>query len=266
MMPKCKMLRQRAYAALQSDLFSGVWMTLLLCGIIAGAITSAPGSFSSGAGKNAVVAVLAGIPAVVASILLGGPFSYALARMYDKVAKGEKIKIPEIFIGFKENYGGTVMLAFMQSLFLFLWTMLFIIPGIIKSYAYSMAYFIRQDSKGEKQWRACIDESIEMMRGYKGKLFLLDLSFIGWYIVGFLCLGVGVLWVSTYHKEARAQFYEELKKIKYGPADEDNDPPGDPIIPETIVADESDFTVSDAAKAETAPDRKDEVKNLPDEE
>ena len=53
------------------------------------------------------------------------------------------------------------------------------------------------------------------MKGYKGKLFCLDLSFIGWYIVGALCLGIGVLWVTPYHQTARANFYEALQ-AEYG--------------------------------------------------
>ena len=81
-------------------------------------------------------------------------------------------------------------------------------------------YFIFQESDGKKAWRECIDESKNLTDGYKGKLFLLDLSFIGWFILGFLCFGIGVLWVSVYHQEARAHFYEELKTIKYGATEE----------------------------------------------
>ena len=224
MMPKSKIIREKARISLQRDLFSGVWMTLILCGMIASAIISIPSSFSGLSYTHAAVAALVGVPGIVASILLGGPFSYALARMYHKVALGEKVRIPDVFLGFKENFAGSLVLALMRSLFIWLWSLLFIIPGIVKSYAYSMAFFIQQESNGEKNWRTCLDESKELTYGYKGKLFGLDLSFIGWYIVGYLCFGVGALWVTAYHQEARAHFYEELKKIKYGSTAEAVDP------------------------------------------
>ena len=56
----------------------------------------------------------------------------------------------------------------------------------------------------------CITESRRIMSGNKMRLFLLDLSFIGWYIVGALCFGIGTLWVNAYHQMARANFYEDL--------------------------------------------------------
>ena len=59
-------------------------------------------------------------------------------------------------------------------------------------------------------WKQCIDESRRMMNGCKWKLFVLDLSFLGWYILGALCCGIGVLWVDPYRRAARAEFYVEL--------------------------------------------------------
>ena len=73
-----------------------------------------------------------------------------------------------------------------------------------------MAYYIMVDHP-EYTWKQCLDESQKMMKGHKGQLFCLDLSFIGWYIVGMLCLGLGVLWVYPYHHVARTEFYHALK-------------------------------------------------------
>ena len=72
-----------------------------------------------------------------------------------------------------------------------------------------MAYYIKADHP-DYDWRACIKGSMELMRGHKWKLFILDLSFLGWYIVGSLCFGVGTLWVIPYHMEARAVFYDQI--------------------------------------------------------
>ena len=88
--------------------------------------------------------------------------------------------------------------------------MLFVIPGIIKACSYSMTYYIKLEHP-EYTANQAITESRNMMRGYKMQYFLLKLSFIGWYILGALCLGVGVFWVDAYAQTSTAIFYEELK-------------------------------------------------------
>ena len=85
-----------------------------------------------------------------------------------------------------------------------------IIPGIVKAYAYSMAYYIKLDHP-DYGWNACITASRQLMDGHKWEKFVLDLSFLGWIIVGSLCLGVGTLWVTPYMEAANAQFYEYVR-------------------------------------------------------
>ena len=89
-----------------------------------------------------------------------------------------------------------------------------------------MAYYIMNDHP-EYTPKECLSESEKIMKGNKSKLFCLDLSFIGWYIVGALCLGVGVLWVYPYHYTARADFYNEL--IGYKSPTEEEPVPDDYI-------------------------------------
>ena len=91
--------------------------------------------------------------------------------------------------------------------------MLFVIPGIIKSCSYALTFYIRADNPSLSATEA-ITESRRMMDGYKMKYFMLQLSFIGWIIVGALCLGVGTLWVAAYMQTATAVFYEEVKASK----------------------------------------------------
>lgn len=147
---------------------------------------------------------------VVGGILLEGLMEYGLCRVLVNNARGKEMNIVSLFDGFKENAGQAIVLGLLKSIFIFLWALLFVIPGIIKYYSYAMSAFIQQDA-ADKDWKTCIDKSREMMNGYKMSLFLLDLSFIGWYIVGILCFGIGVLFVRPYHMQARAEFYEELK-------------------------------------------------------
>ena len=188
-------IRKRARLTLERNTFSSIWLTLIVISLIC--------------------SVVSGIPFV--SFILAGTISYALSRIYIKAVRGDKkVLFEDLLAGYNEDFTATIVLGIVRSIFIFLWSLLFIIPGIVKSYAYSMASFIQQDSD-DKDWRSCLDRSQEMMKGYKGKLFLLDLSFIGWYILGFLCFGIGVLWVGVYHSMAKAHFYEELKAIKATP-------------------------------------------------
>lgn len=215
-------IKDRARASLENSLFGNVWLRLVVCAVVTGLLTSLPSLLGSLFSRiSPSVGALIGGPLAIVSVLIAGPFEFALARIYQRVAQGQKeLNIQSIFDGFKENFVDAVILGFMRNLYIFLWTLLFIIPGIVKAYAYSMSFFIQQEAGGKKGWRQCIDESIALTDGYKGKLFLLDLSFIGWYILGFLCLGIGTLWVAVYHQAARAHFYEELKLIKYGAPEE----------------------------------------------
>ena len=95
-------------------------------------------------------------------------------------------------------------------LYTLLWTLLLVIPGIIKGYAYSMTPYVMNDHP-ELDAEDCIHESRMIMRGHKWKLFCLDLSFIGWAILCLFTLGIGFLWLQPYMESSHAKFYEELK-------------------------------------------------------
>ena len=151
------------------------------------------------------------------SLILIGPLAYGVARITTQLVCGKNnIDISDLFKGFTEDLTNTLILGLLQALFTALWSLLFIVPGIVKAYSYSMASYIQQDQPN-KDWKFCLNESISWMEGHKWQLFCLDLSFIGWYIVGALCLGIGTLFVEPYHQVARANFYEALKATKIPP-------------------------------------------------
>ena len=91
--------------------------------------------------------------------------------------------------------------------------LLLIIPGVIKSYAYCMAPYINMNNENLTA-EECINQSMKLTDGYKMKLFLLDLSFIGWYLLGFITLGIGLLWVVPYHYIARIIVFEDIMKAQ----------------------------------------------------
>jgi uncharacterized membrane protein len=114
--------------------------------------------------------------------------------------------------GFDEqNYMGIAKTMLLKSVLIFLWSLLLIIPGIIKAYAYRMVPYILADNPNIGASKA-IALSNEMTMGHKFDMFVLDLSFIGWYLLGSLALGVGVLFVMPYENATNAELYLVLRK------------------------------------------------------
>jgi len=103
----------------------------------------------------------------------------------------------------------SILATLLYELFVFIGTLLFIVPGILFSYSFSMLYFVMNDHP-EYGPLEVLRESRRLMRGHRWQLFCLHFSFIGWGILGALCLGIGALWVSAYSQTASAVFYEEL--------------------------------------------------------
>jgi uncharacterized membrane protein len=147
-----------------------------------------------------------------AMLIIGGAFVLGFAGYFLKRVRGEEIALSNIFDGFK-RFWSAFALSFFTTLFVILWSLLLLIPGIIKSFAYSMAYYILYDNPGMSVFEA-LKKSQAMMHGYKGKLFLLYLSFIGWYFLGSLTLGIAYFWIYPYIGLSIANFYENLKRTQ----------------------------------------------------
>lgn len=106
-----------------------------------------------------------------------------------------------------------IAIHIISGFFIILWSFLFIIPGIIAALAYSQAYYIYKDSEATGENLSaldCISRSKELMDGNKGKLFVLELSFIGWHFIGGLTFGLGYLFITPYIQTAKAVFYNDL--------------------------------------------------------
>ena len=117
-------------------------------------------------------------------LLITGPLTLGLTMFFLAMFRKHKVETVDMFLGF-EKFGKSLGLMLFQMLFIYLWSLLFIIPGIIASIRYSQAFFILADdpSKGIRQ---CMNESKAMMKGNKAKYFCLSLSFIGWLILSSL--------------------------------------------------------------------------------
>lgn len=191
-------LRANARAQLGNSIFTNKWLMMLAVTCIYSVICGAVSSWET--------------LAFIVSFVLYGPFAYGTSRTTVECVENRSWNISHAFKGFEEDFGGSFVLGLLQQLFIALWTLLLIIPGIVKAYSYAMAFYIKQDEGGKRKDAIdCISESRRMMDGRKGQLFCLDLSFLGWYLLGALCLGIGIFFVVPYHQTARANFYEALK-------------------------------------------------------
>lgn len=108
-------------------------------------------------------------------------------------------------------YTGIIGTMLYRGILIFLWSLLLIIPGIIKAYAYSMVPYILADDPNVR-YQDAIRLSNDMTYGHKMEMFILDLSFIGWYLLGALALGVGVLFVMPYENATKAELYLVLRR------------------------------------------------------
>ena len=143
--------------------------------------------------------------------LVGGPLLVGMVNAFKVLLLqgDDRLVSNEIRIGFG-NWLHHVWAYFLRGLYVLLWTILFIIPGIVKTLAYAMTNYILVDLP-ELSANKAILLSNEMMKGHKYDLFYLYLSFAGWFILCVITLGIGFFWLIPYAQTAQASFYQDVK-------------------------------------------------------
>lgn len=144
-------------------------------------------------------------------IFVSGTLLVGLNTINLKAFRREQFDIVELFQPFKSNYTQTLVAYILKSIFTILWTLLFVIPGLIKIFSYSMTEYILAENP-KIEGNDAITKSRELMDGHKGRLFLLQLSFIGWILLSILTLGIGMIFLIPYMNAATAAFYLDLTK------------------------------------------------------
>ena len=200
--------------------------------------------------KGAIAALgLASVVAFLLSVFVFNPVQVGLKRFFVLNATDSQTGLDRNTIGrgFVEgNYTNVVAAMFTRDLFVFLWTLCFIVPGIIKAYSWRMVpYIIAEDPQitgTEARMR-----SAQLMYGSKMDTFVLDLSFIGWAMLGVLTLGIGnIIWTNPYHDATDAELYRTLKGETSGTVAE-------PELEEALLVDvEAAPKVEDKPAAETS--------------
>lgn len=194
--------KNEAFAALHDNWSPAVVATLLYCFIIAAVVgpsevKSIPYYLLCG---SSLVGIFALNPLSVG-------FMNAFRMLVD--SKDNRITRNMFVIGFT-NWLHIVWVTFLMNVFIFLWTLLLVIPGIIKAFSYAMTPFIITEHP-EMSANDAIDESRRIMAGHKFDLFYLFLSFIGWFLLGILSLGIGFFWIIPYVQAAEVAFYNDIK-------------------------------------------------------
>ena len=157
-----------------------------------------------------VISLIVTAIALAFRYFLLAPFEYGCRKFFRKNLD-EPAKLSNIVYVFDSHYKNIVKTAFMKDLFIWLWSLLFIIPGIIKAYEYRMVPYIMSEDP-TKNYKDALAESKKLMAGNKWKTFVLDLSFIGWDILSCFTLGfLEVFFVAPYKASTEAALYETLK-------------------------------------------------------
>lgn len=155
------------------------------------------------------VCTLIPVAGVFINFIIGPSFIISFVMVLLKIVRGEEISVNDTFTGLNE-FIRALLLNVQKVSYTFFWTLLFVIPGIIKSYSYAMAEYILADNP-DLTPSECITKSRMMMDGHKMEYFILQLSFIGWNILGIMTFGIALIWAFPYMQVTNANFYENLK-------------------------------------------------------
>lgn len=147
----------------------------------------------------------------VAGFILGPGLSMGVILVYLNMTYGKPPVVEDALNGAR-FLGKSWWLNFLISFFTALWSMLFVIPGIIKSLSYSLAFYVLADNP-HMTAREALNESKRMMHGHKMELFVMQLSFIGWYILCMFTFFLPIFYVIPYHNTSIANFYQYVKQV-----------------------------------------------------
>ncbi|MGM9589394.1 MAG: DUF975 family protein [Faecousia sp.] len=164
---------------------------------------------------GAIYILIAAVAIAVVFFVLGSVVTIGYSRFnLDLVDRRKAPEINTLFSYFSHWKTATIM-NLLRSVYIFLWSLLFIIPGIVAGYSYAMTGYILAEHP-EMTPDEVIDHSKQMMSGNRFRLFCLQLSFIGWTILAACTLGIGNLWLNPYKKASIAAFYREISGTEYG--------------------------------------------------
>ena len=236
------------FRAIARNVLSGRWTTAVIAGLLASMLGAIAANgpelnfdigdnganlglefagqqiFNTGSGWNEHLmgfivggigfAIITALIMAVVFFVLGSVISLGYSRFnLDLVDHRKEPEIGTLF-GYFPHWKTAAAAKLLQTLYVLLWSLLFVIPGIVASYSYAMTDYILAEHP-ELTASEAIDQSKQMMDGNRFRLFCLQLSFIGWDILCALTLGIGHLWLTPYKQAASAAFYREVSGTAY---------------------------------------------------
>jgi uncharacterized membrane protein len=148
-------------------------------------------------------------PINLLSLLIAGPFLLGAAIFSLNLSRGKEARLEQIFDGFR-YFSNALVTYLLMVLFVVLWTLLLIVPGIIAALSYAMTFYILADEPSIKP-KAALDKSRSMMYGHKAKLFYLCLRFFLLALLCVLTLGIGFLWLIPFVNITMSKFYDDIR-------------------------------------------------------
>ena len=186
--------------ALAKEQIKGKIGILFLITLIIGAI-----SFVAGL----VCSFIPVVGSLIPTFIITPAFTLSLIRVYLTVAKGGTPTVSDAFCGF-DDFWTAFKVTFFVGLYTFLWSLLFVIPGIIMAFSYSQAMLVAAENPGIAAHEA-INRSKAMMEGHRMEYFVLILSFIGWNLLAILTCGILYIWLMPYMYTTQVNFYNAIK-------------------------------------------------------
>lgn len=180
------------------------------------AISALEGKWGQAVGLTFVIGVLesaasglSNIPMVgVVFPLLAMPLTFGFAVAFLNNLRGGEARFETLFAGYKD-FGRVFLTLLIMGIYTFLWSLLLVVPGVIKAISYTMTPFVLNDNP-ELSYDAAISKSSRLMQGHKMEYFVFVLSFAGWFVLSILTMFIGFLWLAPYFQTAKAAFYHEL--------------------------------------------------------
>lgn len=151
-----------------------------------------------------------GLCFVVYTILVLYLFEYGYKNYFKHACRGDE-KFSMLFQGFKEGYSKIMATFVIRDLMIFVWSMLLVVPGIMKAYSYRFVPYLVQDHP-QMTTGEILRYSAKLTQGYRWQIFILDLSFVGWTLLGIMTMGISSLYSSPYIRLTEAQLYAHLKQ------------------------------------------------------
>jgi len=144
----------------------------------------------------------------IIGLIVAGPLAIGAVYFYMKLESGEEPNISIVFDGFQDFKRGLIFFI-VSTIFVALWALLLVIPGIIAAIRYSMGYYLMIENPDMEPMEA-LRESSELMKGNKMDFFMFALSFIGWVLLSALTLGIGFLLLVPYYQMSKLNFYRKI--------------------------------------------------------